>query len=313
MNRLFGILFILTGFFALIGGLYTWGDGSIFIQSQLVNILIPWADIILTTPLSIICGYGILKNKYWGKILALNASGIYVFGSVLVFISLFWNKDYSILLIIPALSGLLIGLSYTVFVLKQKMPRTIVIALILVSCTGCNPPSNHEERAETSNDFKEYDFKQSDFTVIQSDSIQWIQLHDKEKIDDYFVSDSELFCGEVNNNRYPLEGIDVASFEVLAGTKYARDKNHLYYPLEMICVCGGKVSNCHCTEYLVSDANPAAFVYLGDDYGRDDSTVYFRGKPIPDTDVTSFELDSFYSAHDKNKQYHFGNPVTNLP
>jgi len=120
MNKAFGILFILTGIFAIAGGLYTWGDGSIFVQNELVKVLIPWADILLTGPLSIFCGYGILKNQYWGQILGLNVSGIYIFGSILVFISIIWNKDYSVFLIIPACSGLFIGLGFTALALKRK-------------------------------------------------------------------------------------------------------------------------------------------------------------------------------------------------
>jgi ABC-type uncharacterized transport system permease subunit len=52
--------------------------------------------------------------------LGLNISGIYIFGSLLVFISIVWNNDYSIFLIIPALSGFLIGLIYTALVVKEK-------------------------------------------------------------------------------------------------------------------------------------------------------------------------------------------------
>lgn len=121
MEKTFGILFILTGIFAIFGGLYTWGDGSIFVQNDLVKVLIPWADIIITGSLSLVAGYGILKKKSWAAILGLNVSGIYVFGSVLVFISIFWNRDYSVFLIVPAISGLLIGLGFTVLKLKEKL------------------------------------------------------------------------------------------------------------------------------------------------------------------------------------------------
>jgi hypothetical protein len=55
MNRIFAWLFILTGIFAIAGGLYIWGDGNIFDQSELVRVLIPWADIILTGPISLVC------------------------------------------------------------------------------------------------------------------------------------------------------------------------------------------------------------------------------------------------------------------
>jgi hypothetical protein len=115
MNSVFALLFVLTGIFALVGGLYTWGDGSIFEQNELVKVLIPWADVILTGPLSVVCGYGLFKKKYWSTLLSLVLSGIYIFGSVLVFISLIWNRDFSLYLMIPAFSGFGIGLSFILF------------------------------------------------------------------------------------------------------------------------------------------------------------------------------------------------------
>ena len=117
--KLFGYLFLLTGIFALLGGLYTWGDGSIFNQSELTNVLIPWADIILTAPLSITVGFGLLRKKHWAKLLGLTLSGIYIFGSILVFISLIWNQNYTLYLIIPATTGLLIGVGYIGYEVKR--------------------------------------------------------------------------------------------------------------------------------------------------------------------------------------------------
>lgn len=120
MIKIFGILFILTGIFAIAGGLYTWGDGSIFSQTELLTVLIPWADIILTGPISLISGYGILKNLNWGRILGLFTSGIYILGSVLVFITIVWNNNYSVFLIVPSISGLLIGVVFVVFTIREK-------------------------------------------------------------------------------------------------------------------------------------------------------------------------------------------------
>ena len=111
-ERIFGILFLLTGIFALLGGLYTWGDGNVFDQNELAKVLIPLADIIVTTPVSIAAGYGLIKNRRWGEKLALMASGIYIFGSVMVFVSIIWNSNYDLLLIVPAISGMFIGLMY---------------------------------------------------------------------------------------------------------------------------------------------------------------------------------------------------------
>lgn len=120
MTKAFGTLFILTGIFAIAGGLYTWGDGSIFSKTELLTVLIPWADIILTGPVSIVCGYAIMKNLNWGSVLGLVASGIYIFGSVLVFITIVWKNDYSAFLVVPSISGFLIGSGFVTFTIKEK-------------------------------------------------------------------------------------------------------------------------------------------------------------------------------------------------
>ncbi len=118
MNKAFGILFILIGIFAIVGGLYTWGDGSIFSQTELLNVLIPWADITLTGPISIVSGYGIVKKLNWGSVFGLVTSGIYLFGSVLVFITMVWNSTYSVFLAVPSISGFLIGAGFVVFTIR---------------------------------------------------------------------------------------------------------------------------------------------------------------------------------------------------
>jgi len=118
MTKTFGILFILTGIFAVVGGLYTWGDGSVFSQTELLKVLIPWADIIFTGPISLITGYGILKNLFWGRIFGLLTSGIYLFGSILVFITIVWKNNYSVFLLIPSISGFLIGGSFIIFIIR---------------------------------------------------------------------------------------------------------------------------------------------------------------------------------------------------
>jgi hypothetical protein len=120
MNKVFGILFMLTGIFAIVGGLYTWGDGSIFSQTELLTVLIPWADIILTGPISLVSGYDVIKNLFWGSVFGLVTSGIYILGSVLVFIAIVWNNDYSVFLIVPSISGFLIGTGYVAISIKER-------------------------------------------------------------------------------------------------------------------------------------------------------------------------------------------------
>jgi hypothetical protein len=120
MNKTFGILFLLTGIFAIIGGLYTWGEGSIFNQNELLKVLIPWADIILTGPISILCGIGIIKKQYFGYILGLITSGIYIFGTTLVFVTMCFDENQPLYLFIPAFSGLFIGLGFIIWILIIK-------------------------------------------------------------------------------------------------------------------------------------------------------------------------------------------------
>lgn len=123
IDRLLAVLVFLTGVFAILGGLYTWGDGLIFSQSELLKVLIPWADILVTGPLSIICGLGLHSKKKWAFPLGLFVSGIYVFGSVLVFISILWKQDYSWFLILPSISGLLIGIGFTIRFYSTQIGR----------------------------------------------------------------------------------------------------------------------------------------------------------------------------------------------
>jgi hypothetical protein len=119
MQKRFGVLFLMTGIFAISRGFYTWGDGYILSQSNLIKVLIPWADIIFTGPVSLLTGYGLLKQKVWSNPLGLFTSGVYVFGSILVFILMFWNSHFQIHLFVPALSGLIIGMAFLIFQLNK--------------------------------------------------------------------------------------------------------------------------------------------------------------------------------------------------
>jgi len=120
LSLFYCILFLATGIFAILGSLYTWGAGPIQEQTDLLNVLIPWGDLLVTGPLSLMAAYGLVKQKSWGFILGTMTSGIYIFGSALVFICLAWNKaPYPIQLVLPPLSGILIAVSYPVWLLRR--------------------------------------------------------------------------------------------------------------------------------------------------------------------------------------------------
>jgi len=118
--RIFSLLFFTTGLFAFVGSLFCWGEGWLFEQTNLLNIILPLADLILTAPLSILTAYGIASQKYWGIYLGIFTSGIYSLGSILVFILVIWNgSPYPLQLIIPPIFGLSISILYVIWVLKN--------------------------------------------------------------------------------------------------------------------------------------------------------------------------------------------------
>jgi hypothetical protein len=63
---------------------------------------------------------GIINKLNWGRDFGLITSGIYIFGSLLVFITIFWNNDYSVFLIVPSISGFLLGAGYVVSTIKER-------------------------------------------------------------------------------------------------------------------------------------------------------------------------------------------------
>jgi hypothetical protein len=118
---LFAWLFFTTGVFAIIGSLFSWGEGWLFNQFNLSNGLIPLGDLILTAPLSLIAACGLWFKKVWGIYTGLLTSGIYIYGSLLVFISVVWNgRPYPIQLIIPPIFGLSIAIFYFIWVVKKN-------------------------------------------------------------------------------------------------------------------------------------------------------------------------------------------------
>jgi len=120
-NKLFAWLFITTGIFAIAGALYTWGDGWLFAEQSLFKKLIPLADLVVAGPISLMAGYGIGTKKRWGAIAGLVSCGIYLFGSVLVYIMIVEGLlPLELRYIIPPIFGIGISLSFIVWVYKSK-------------------------------------------------------------------------------------------------------------------------------------------------------------------------------------------------
>ncbi len=118
-------IFLSTGVFAIVGAVYTWGDGPLYQQDDLLTALVPWADLVITGPLSILAAYGIINRKNWGFITGLLVCGIYLFGSVLVYITLVWQgAPYPLHLALPPLAGIGIGIGFPIWI-NQRWSFTL--------------------------------------------------------------------------------------------------------------------------------------------------------------------------------------------
>jgi hypothetical protein len=135
----------------------------------------------------------------------------------------------------------------------------------------------------------------------------WISLNNKEKIDGYTRINDSIFGGEIACNVKPLQNIDILSFKVLAGTDYAKDKNHVYFPLEVPCVDYSDCGVCYYSKIIIDNADPETFEYLDKDYASDGKLVFFRGKLLQNADAKTFKVingpEYFYFATDKNHVY----------
>lgn len=136
----------------------------------------------------------------------------------------------------------------------------------------------------------------------------WISLNEKETVDGYTKLNGLIYGGEIACDVKPLEGIDVPTFQVLPGTKYARDKNHVYYPIRISCIDYTDCGVCYYADVLIAGADPATFVYLNKEYAIDNDQVYFRGEPIKGADSRTFKVidgpEYFFFARDRSKVYY---------
>lgn len=146
-------------------------------------------------------------------------------------------------------------------------------------------------------------------TIMPSHSIKsdWITLQEGQSIDGYTRKDNRIYCGEVNCGAKPMVGVDVTSFKVYPGSKYAKDKAFVYYPISITCSDYADCGVCSCDKYTISNLSIKDFEYLGKDYATDKIKVYFRGQELEGADGKSFRVINgpkfFYFAVDKNKVY----------
>jgi hypothetical protein len=108
--RIFSLSFLMTGIFAAIGALYRWGDGPFFHAPPGTDLQLYITELVVAAPVAIFTAVGLSRLRRWGMLLALFSTGIFIYGSVLVYASmLLTGFPFPLELIIPPIFG--IGLS----------------------------------------------------------------------------------------------------------------------------------------------------------------------------------------------------------
>jgi len=185
-----------------------------------------------------------------------------------------------------------------------KMKRQICLfALFSLFLAGCSGQKNYFEPKGIVDKTKELSGKNV-----------WTPLNDKERIDGYTRIGDSIFGGEIACNIKPLKNVDTRTFKVLPGTNFAKDTNHVYYPVEIICVDYSDCGVCYYSNIMLDSANPLSFRYLGKDYATDGKLVFFRGRLLQGADGATFKVIDgpayFYFATDKNHVYRHDNIFT---
>ncbi|MEL6133699.1 MAG: hypothetical protein AAFR59_10080 [Bacteroidota bacterium] len=104
----------------MIGALFTWGRGWIFAPEEIQDIRISMADLLLAGPIAILGAWGLLRQKNWGKLLSLLASGMFIFGSVQVYIMIaYGGSPIPFELFIFPFWGLGLSIGFTIGVSKH--------------------------------------------------------------------------------------------------------------------------------------------------------------------------------------------------
>lgn len=135
---------------------------------------------------------------------------------------------------------------------------------------------------------------------------QWKVLTEGQRVNHFRMHKGQVYCGELGCGAEPIS-VDTETFRVWEDTDYAKDKNNVYYPIKLVCIDYEKCGVCYCDTFIILEANPATFTYLGHDYSTDGDRVYFRGENIKKADAATFKVfdgaEFMFFATDKNNVY----------
>ena len=138
-----------------------------------------------------------------------------------------------------------------------------IILMIIIGVISCNNPQY--------NNYK--------------DIGDWEYISDTSSFDGYMLLDKKVYGG-ICDRKYikeilpHLENSDSPSFMICLGTKYAKDKHQVYYPIESTCFDGEDLGGCYFTKYIINGADPNTFKYIGYGFTMDKKNIYRYGRKI---------------------------------
>ena len=116
------------------------------------------------------------------------------------------------------------------------------------------------------------------------DKGEWVKLQESQKINKWRRIGDKIYGGDIELGDLqfftPLKYVDVESFMVCMNSAYAKDKNHVYYPIVEICIDAETWGGSYFKEYVVDGVSPKSFKFIGDDYGIDGYSMYRAGEKV---------------------------------
>jgi hypothetical protein len=106
---------MLTGIFAIVGALYTWGDGIIFtVESDFLPIIV--LDLFLIGPMCLMLSLAIFTQNHQMRTLKLIVVGMLITSSLMVYITEFLDgSPFDIIIILLPIMGLLLSLGLIIW------------------------------------------------------------------------------------------------------------------------------------------------------------------------------------------------------
>ena len=113
----------------------------------------------------------------------------------------------------------------------------------------------------------------------------WENISDTSSFDGYILLDKKIYGGFCEKKHIKdflpnLENSDYKSFQICLGSKYAKDKYQVYYPIESICFDGEDVGGEYFSKYIINGADPNTFKYIDYGFAMDKKSIYRYGRKI---------------------------------